>query len=81
MFHRYWPTGLFVVLLIVSSVVVPPRVQAQAVRPAPPQEQSDAKPETDSGTHEVAGKRCLFIGHRFFIPVARMKKLDRKSVV
>ena len=72
MFHRYWPTGLFVVLLIVSSVVVPPRVQAQAVRPAPPQEQSDAKPETDSGTHEVAGKRCLFIGHSFFIPVARM---------
>ena len=61
-------TGL---LLVAFWAVEPLAVQGQTVAPDAVQAQADAKRGARSAVGETTGKQCLFIGHSFFIPVAR----------
>ncbi|MCH2181766.1 MAG: hypothetical protein MK108_07160 [Mariniblastus sp.] len=71
-FHRRVPRWLIGFLLALCWAALPSAGQGQTVPPDAVQAQPDAKSSTRSAARETTGKQCLFIGHSFFIPVARM---------
>lgn len=72
MFYKKATIGLAAVLVSVWWAAIPPAGLAQTVPPATVPDERGA--DDRSAARDVAGKKCLFIGHSFFIPVARVFK-------
>ncbi len=71
-FHRRVPSGWIGFLVALCWVVLPSTGEGQTIPPAAVQAQPDEKSDSRLAARETTGKQCLFIGHSFFIPVARM---------
>lgn len=71
MFNRRMASWWIGLLLITFWAAGPLALQAQTVQPDTAQKQADVKSDADLAARETKGKKCLFIGHSFFIPVAR----------
>jgi len=72
MFQRklvHWPV---ILCLWVGWLVVPQTGLAQTVQPTVVEQEPGGERGVQSVAPAKSGKKCLFIGHSFFIPVARM---------
>jgi hypothetical protein len=72
MFYKKATIGLAAVLVSAWWAAIPPAGLAQTVPPATVPDERGA--DDRSAARDVAGKKCLFIGHSFFIPVAKVFK-------
>ena len=72
MFQKKTTLGLAALLVSAWWIAIPQAGLAQTVPPAVAPDERGA--DDRSAAREVAGKKCLFIGHSFFIPVAKVFK-------
>lgn len=72
MFHKKVTIGLAALLVAAWLVGVPETGLAQTVPPETVLHERGVDAGDRSAARETAGKKCLFIGHSFFIPVAKV---------